>query len=382
MDIRLTVNRFTIDLDEAADPHPDLVALAILTVVRPWVGTELVVDIPVSLALTDAVQQGFGFDLRSTSGTVQRREQGRNLRLLYSGGPDCMAAEMMLGTEMPLFHFRRVRHRSMPDRATHVRSDVHERLVRIAEDRGRTVSVTRSDLEFLCQPFPTFPTWPAVGVGAYLLADTYDLGEIVTGNALSGSYVQWGADLGPGQSFTSEMGDDKTWRDLFSACGLDLVQPTAGSAELLTASISATHPLYDIARSCLLGTDDSPCLQCAKCLFKGVLEAHTAGEPIPTALRDLANDSETVNRSLSKYPTTRASYPHLLKTFGTLKGTYVDRWLDAHGQLDTNAEWVAEYYRPALEDWVPDEYRQHVEAVIERNGGFMSTDHETALAEL
>jgi hypothetical protein len=382
MDIRLTVDGFKVDLDESADPHPDLVALAILTVVRPWVGTKLVVDFPVSLALADAVRGGFGFALQSTSGTVRQREQGGGLGLLYSGGPDCMAAEVMLGEEMPLFHFRRVRHRSIPDRTTHVRYDVQERLVRVAEDRGRTVSVARSDLEFLCQPFPTFPTWPAVGVGAYLLADTYDLGGIVAGSVLNGAYVRWGTDLGPGQSFAPDVGEDRIWRDQIRTCGLDLVQPAAGSAAVQTAAISATHPLYDIARSCLLGTYDSPCFQCTKCLGKEVLKAHTADQPIPSPVQDLANDSEIVNQSLSTAATSRAMYSYLLKTFGTLKGTSVEHWLDDRGALDTNVDWVARYYRPALEDWVPGEYRQHVEAVIGRNGGFMSTELEAALAEL
>jgi hypothetical protein len=103
---------------------------------------------------------------------------------------------------------------------------------------------------------------------------------------------------------------------------------------------------------------------------------------MPSALQDPANDSEMVDRSLSTNPWTAALYSHLLKTFGTLEGTYVDHWLSVHGVQDTNVEWVAKYYRPALEDWVPDRYRQHVEAVIDRNGGFMSLEHETALAKL
>ena len=170
--IRLVTNEASIRHHAvSSEAHPDLVALAILTIVVPWTTRRVNLDLPVSRGFSEAVRAAFDIDIGPVDNTIEPRNPGDRIGLLYSGGMDSGALLGFVPPDAPLVNLRRVRHPRIPNRATHLRVDVSEHYARLMDRPGRDFEVVSTDLEFLCQPFPTYPTWPATGIGAVLLGD-------------------------------------------------------------------------------------------------------------------------------------------------------------------------------------------------------------------
>ncbi len=229
MPIRLVTNVASVHhpaLSEAT--HPDLVALAILTIMVPWVRDRLWLDLPVSRAFATAVEAGFGVEIGRVDDDLLPRAPGDAVGLMYSGGTDSVALLDLIPSDSPLIHLRRARHHRVPNRATHLRVDVSERYARKAETPQRMLHVVTTDLEFLCQPFPTYPTWLTLSLGAVLLADYLDLGAVALGLVLGGRY------LSQGRVFNPDGDNDRGWSGVFEAAGLPLFRGVLGASEILT----------------------------------------------------------------------------------------------------------------------------------------------------
>jgi hypothetical protein len=190
--IQLTTDRASLRLPRPADPHPDLNALAVLMVVGPWVLRQLTLDAPVSQRMANAAEDAFGIKLGPIDSQLPGRVAGPRAALAFSGGPDSMASDLLISEELTLHHFVRVKHPMVPNRATHFRSDLAlARVLQIADQSA--VSITRFDIEFVAaRPFPTFSYWTSMAIGAVLAADEDDLGAIVFGRHIGGSYVHSG----------------------------------------------------------------------------------------------------------------------------------------------------------------------------------------------
>jgi hypothetical protein len=157
MRIGLITDRTTVRLPtEVRDPHPDLQALAAILVARPWASKRLIVDTGVSSVLAETVERAFSIDIGPVDTDLSVRSLGSRKGLMYSGGPDCMAAELLMGEQLPLLHLRRVKHPRIPNRSRRG-SHAIEALVLKAAERGEEIHVARSDMEFLSRPFPTYP---------------------------------------------------------------------------------------------------------------------------------------------------------------------------------------------------------------------------------
>jgi hypothetical protein len=113
---------------------------------------------------------------------------------------------------------------------THVRVDVMEQLVRKMGQRGRDVHVVQTDLEYLCLPYATFPTWFAICIASMLTADHFDIGAIAMGTVLESRYTangtKWSGTTGRGL------------HDLFEAAGVPMLRPASGMTEVLTTRLA------------------------------------------------------------------------------------------------------------------------------------------------
>jgi hypothetical protein len=371
--IELVTDTATVQVPEPQSrPHPDLVALAVLTIVEPWCSQRLEIEGGVSRHFAQAAHDSTGIEVGPVDEALAPRTAGNRFGLMFSGGPDCMAAEVLIGERMPYFHFRRVKHPRIPDRMTHVRGDVQERIVTKARDAGEEVHIARSDLEYLCLPFATFPQWASVTVGAVLQADSQDLGGIVTGRNISGLYLTWGGGFNPD-------GDrESAWHPLFAAAGLPVAHPVGGATDYVTKAIAESHRLAQFARSCLLGSDAAPCGVCEKCLTNDVIHAARHQTPLgPQWSASRVTKASLVHKYTGPPPYQgQFLFEYALPRIPDIDQTFL---ADMNSRLDLTpsaADWVEKYYSPTLTSHVSAPLRDAVHRSVEQRIGFMTPDQE------
>lgn len=375
MRIGLLTDRTVVRLPaDVPDPHPDLVALAAILVARPWVTRRLTLTAGVSPAFAEVIASDLSIEVGPVDASLPRRTPGVQLGLMYSGGPDCMAAELLMGERLPLLHLRRIKHPRIPNR-TYRASHVLEALVQKAAERGEDVHVSRSDMEFLSRPFATYPQWASMAIGAVLQAEGLSLSGLVTGRNISGMYLGWGKGFDPG-------GDEEhIWRNVFSIVGLDLVQPLAGTSDISSKAIAREHRLHDLARSCNVGTIKGPCLACRKCVLTQLIRVTVAETGLEPKINDRLGSAASATAFLEKSP----PFPnqHLLE-YALARLPHVEQTIFAKAAHVLSPDvlatrWVDRYYRPAVDEHVPAIYRPRVIREIGKRLTFMDSDDEKRL---
>jgi hypothetical protein len=355
-------------------PGGDLLALAAFTVLQPWVGSRFEVDVPVSAEFAEELEEAFGVRVGPVDGTSTRRDPPHRIALSYSGGVDSMAAAEVLPAGTPLVHFERVPHPQIPNRATHIRSDVVASLVRTAGDRGREVQVVGSDLEYVCSPYPTLPQWVTIGVGSILLADELGCGYLSFGAVLGSRYLANGYRYRPGPAADA-------WSKAFAGAGMPFMRPSCGMTEVATLRLATMGDLGDLARSCLLGGPAGPCLNCKKCLRRELIAAGIEERSLDSRLLENLDDQRP---EVSAYREKPPYYFQHVVEFGLARAEGIDdifladakRWL---APTRESTGWTTRYYRPAIDDNVPPEWRDETVAAVERVLRWMTAEEEAVV---
>jgi hypothetical protein len=357
--------------DGTATPRPDLLALAAWTVVAPWARTRVVFDPPISRHLAEALGRGWGLEAGPVDDGATARLPGARAGLSYSGGADSIAVSEMLPEGSPHIHFRRVPHPRIPNRGNRLRVDVAERLVLEAGKRGRHVAVVRSDLEYLCRPWPMFPQWTTVAIGCVLMGDHYDLGAVAFGTVLESRYLSNGYRWSGGKSAGR-------WGDVYAAVGLPFFRPAAGLTEVGTVRLAAESELADLVRSCQHGDLDSPCLACAKCLRKELVGAGLERRPLhPVLGRRLTPDHPAVRPLMGEPP----YYFQDVIEYGLARAVGVEATALAHAlnrlrPTVEGTEWTTRFYKRVLNDEVPAPWQERVLRFAEQRVGLMTDEDE------
>lgn len=355
-------------------PHPDVAAVAAMTIVNPWLRRKITFDRAISPRLAGVLAESFGIDAGPVDRELVGRDTGSQVGLSYSGGSDSVAVGELLPPGSPYVHLRRVRHPRVPNRASHFRADVTAHFVQEAGRRGREVSIVESDLEFIVHPYPSFPEWTAVVAGAALLADTLDLGGVAFGTVLGAVYLEGGRRFHPPSL------SDK-WSRLFSAVGLPFVRPASGMSEVATTQIAEMSDLGGIVRSCSLGTLDGACMNCMKCLRKDLIAAALAGRPLDPVLSHNMDERHAVVLELTEPPPYHQQ--HLLEyALARVPGIENTFLAAANAYLEPSREstsWATRFYPPALEQEVPEKWRAGVEEQLRRRVLWMSSDDVQAV---
>jgi hypothetical protein len=343
--IRLIATDCRVEHGPEHEPHPDLVALAALFVVRPWVSRSLRVDRAVSSQLAEAVAVELGLELGPVDDALPPRDAGSQLAVAFSGGTDIVAALTLFPDELDpaLVHHRRVRHPIVPPVPDEPRPWHHEQVVRWVGQRGHRTHIVRSDLEYLCAPHPTFPFWLALLIGPLLLADELDAGGIALGAVLGTRYLRGGRRIiAPSEGSA---------RRLLQAVGLDLVEPVAGASEVLTTRLARSSPIGDLVLSCPLGTARQGCGRCEKCVRKDLIEAAIDGRaPLPATVEAAEAPGRLRDNLLEGWP---LHQQHVLEWVLARLEPPRDSVLDlVRRRIDARADrtaWVERYLPDAVE---------------------------------
>lgn len=374
-EIHLITHTCVVDLPvDPQEPHPDLLCLAAILITRPWIGSTLRLSHPVSQAFAESVSQAFEFEIASVDNSLKPREAGHTVGLSFSGGADSVAVSQLLPADSPHIHLRRISHPRIPNRATHVRADVAEDLVRQMGARGPNVLVVNSNLEFMVGPYPSYPAWPTLAIGSVLLADHLKLGTVAFGSVLGSRYLHNGMGFDPRI-------DPDPWGRVLEAAGLPVMQPAGGMSEIVTFEISRDSRVGDLARSCALGTLRGPCLSCTKCIRKDLIRAAVDRTTLdPVLLRNLANHPEVAEKFVQGPPyyfqhTLAYALARAVETETTFLGPVKHR---LQPEVEST-EWLERYYGPALTQDIPEPWRDSITKRILQFCDLMTPEDESVV---
>jgi len=367
--MQLVTNEATFRFDgEQPDPHPDLLAVAALSIAVPWVKCRVRFSAAISPGLAEAIAEYFGLAAGPVDPRLDVRRSGSRVALAFGVGADSTAVSLVLPRDAPHIHLRRVSHRRVPNRFKEYRPEVFERLALGFEDLGRHVIIVPSDVEYLRAPHPTYATWPAVGVGAYLLADALDLGSVAFGTVLGPRYLYGGL------TFGLPTPKEHPWDHLFARAGLPFMMPLAGSTEVTTGLIVRRAGLSSHVRSCPVGDESGPCWTCMKCFRKELVTAAWDARPLDDRLlRNLHEGHPIVERFRSPPP-----YPvHHMAEYGLARlidgPTFLEEAAAPFRDVRDETDWVARYYPRSAEFDVLPQWRSTVGPAIAKEVEMMST---------
>ena len=278
---------------DADRTHPDLLAVAALLAVRPFVGERILFPVGISARLAAAI--------RVTAGPIDPALDPRPIppqgtpALAYSGGVDSTAALALLPPEAEPVHLLRVippplvwagraglvlsprRHRFQPKFHSAAALYAVEAVGRL----GRVTHIVPTDLEFLRFPFG-FPVDIANAVPALLLADLRRYDSIAFGTVMESAY-------GLGRTRFADYAQRdhyRQYRTLLDAVGMPLHQVTAGISEVGTTRLVSASAYAAVAQSCTRGRPGEPCLNCYKCFRKTLLAAAVSAAGIDDSLAE------------------------------------------------------------------------------------------------
>ncbi len=263
---RMFQREFSIPLPEGVgEIHPDLIALATILVVNPFVGNRLVPPLKVSSRFqvaANSVLSRYKISDHVDPHLVPRDQPSSAIPMLaFSGGVDSTAAlSVMPKNTVSIFMDRPLRGKSLYNpQAAHL-------AVKSLQEIGYSAHSIACDLEYVRHPVG-FPTDLSNGVPAILLADHFNASSLSFGTVLESAYG-----VGHERYRNYPIGAHYTfYSTLFNAVGLFLSMPMAGVSEVGTSMIVDKSPIGFVAQSCIRGTMGNPCMTCWKCFRKATL---------------------------------------------------------------------------------------------------------------
>lgn len=299
--------------------HPDLWALVVILAVYPFLTTSLQLSWSVSAGLAEAFHQATGGKTLSPvdtsikprlGGDVDENGEKRSIGVAYNGRLHAFMTAAVVGQDAKLVAIDHWNARQGTRTSPYPADGLYYALD-VMEKKQYHVSMVKSDIESLCEPFG-FPHPLTPACAPVLLADALQLHTVALGSRLYDlrafqhprqplSMIGFKHVDIPVQADANEMphiGSIHGWRQLFAACGLLLEFPTCGAHDVLLIQLMQQHGLWDEAHYCLYARPQYRCQQCVECLYYS--ELYKALTKAPTTFDALWN------RCSNHYPETVA----------------------------------------------------------------------------
>jgi hypothetical protein len=292
--------RFEIELPSGIDatpPHPDVLALALLLVVRRWSRGPVTLPVAVSRPFAEAVACELRLELTEVDESLTPRRPPARGRpgLAFSGGVDSLAALLALPEETASYFLER----RVPDGAGRslLRTEASAAACAALVHGGRTVRVLESDLEYTSVPVG-YPDHYGNAIPAMLCSELDELDAVAWGVVAESAYRIGKHHFIP----FLEREVNRRWYNLFVVAGLPMLNPMIGVSEVGTTAITLDSPYSHLARSCVRGTLEAPCHRCWKCFRKQLIESALTGRWPSSTLLDQLMHSHPVRAALATLP--------------------------------------------------------------------------------
>lgn len=247
--------------------HPDLLALATIFLIYPYAKQEIKLSIGISQGFADLCEKIIKKKVSPVNPNLKMRKASPNARmaLSYSGGMDSTAALALVPEDTYLFFVDR---KLMPGKTgVYNKISVYYAYEELNK-KGRTTYRMTTDFEDRLRNPIGFPTDMACTIPCILLADLYPTNSIATGTILESAY-RIGHEV---YLYYPESWHYRTWGGLAKGADVPFSLVTAGLSEVATSLIVKRAGYEDIAQSCMRAGLHKPCMKCAKCMRKGILD--------------------------------------------------------------------------------------------------------------
>jgi len=358
-----------------AATHPDVIALAVITSVHPFVADALDLNIAVSESFAEACKKWLPYECRfeDVRSNIVRRAKGNVPALSFSGGVDSTAALALMPDNTRLYFLDRFNvDRSEPKGLY----DKHSAYVAcdMAASLGYSVTKVPTSIESIRAPVGFSIDWTS-GVPALLMADYDDL-----------SSISWGVVAESGFRVGHEKFIDfskrtiyRRWNELLKAVGLCLGAPVAGLSEVGTSTIAQASSLKGMAQSCIRGPKGVPCHKCFKCFRKTLIDAGLDGRQVPAELFDRLIKFGGWEKIVLGIPVKHENvFSWAVRRLDVGSGSKY--WPVFKGRIladNETASWADKWY-PMSADLIPEEFR---ESAIEKIKSFVAVQTPEDVAD-
>lgn len=325
--------------------HPDLVALAIILIVYPFIDKEIDIGIGVSKEFHKEFYGLTGKRITPVDNRLKPRKAYSSSRpaLAYSGGVDSTAALTLLPENTSCVFLDRILPTGISGIKIYDKRAIYN-ACKFLRDIGRDVFIIETDLEYVREP-KGFAIEYSTSIPAVLLADYKDgFDSISSGTVLESAYLEF-------QDFNKSRLYNIDWRKLFYIVDLPRNDVTAGLSNVATLKILHKDQRYvHIARSCMKGDGLSNCMDCWKCFRKTLIIKTLNKEQITDELIDklfLISEARTYLKRLPlrfenqfAYITANYEGSHpLMKLLKNLTKEY----------NNIEVDWLEKWYSPSVE---------------------------------
>jgi hypothetical protein len=262
-----------IDHSELCNIHPDHLALAIILVSNPFVGSILNIPFAVSEGFKNATKiiTKYKINFPMENAAPYSPSGATRPGLSFSGGADSTAA-LLIMPESTLSVFM---DRPLKEKASLYNKSAAYATIEHAKSQGHDVRIIRCDLEYLRTPIG-FPSDLAPAIPLILMASLNNIDSIAYGTVLESAY-RVGHESCRDYKIS---GHYRVWGGLFSAANIPLYLPVSGISEVGTSSIVQSSSFKEFTRSCIRGIWPDSCENCWKCFRKNLVESRLIGQVI------------------------------------------------------------------------------------------------------
>lgn len=281
----------------AESVHPDVFALALISIIYPFCGAHIRLPQGVSMTFQNQFMRVTNKTVLPVNEKLSARKAPSNSvpALSYSGGIDSTAAVALLPEDTHLFYIDRM----TPKGATH--SLLNQEAAYYACDAmasmGRNVHKIKTDMQYIRKPVG-FNTYLMDAVPALLLADYYGLDATGHGQTLERGYQV--GHFGYKDCKYTEVGSP--WFKLLASIDMTYTLPTIGLSEVCTTMIVRQSPYHEFAQPCSRGKIKQPCMNCFQCFRKSLLEKVMMNNPLDDEFLDKLFNIEDVKKIMNTSP--------------------------------------------------------------------------------
>jgi len=287
--IFLESNYCTFDFPfDVAMPHPDLVCMAALKIISPYIGSKVEMDRPVSKYFAEAVKERYqNIKSINTCDIEPRHICGEKYAVSFSGGADSLAAANLCPPGTPLILSARKYHPEIGVFEPWYKTSGNIETLKHMPDSFCKI-YTLSDFEFLStnHNYCIYPDNYAFTIPCILLADHLSLTGILVGDVLAAFTAN--------ETKTFSNNNFSKMRKYYASIGLDIDSPVKGVTEIGTEMINRYYHNDDISNTCQYGEFRKPCMKCIKCFRKTLIRNYLSNIEIDNDTLTRFNESNAV----------------------------------------------------------------------------------------
>ena len=344
--LKATQATFSFPFDLAL-PHSDLLALAALKIISPYIGRKVTFNHPVSHDFATYIKHQYPKIQEVNSSDISPRSllNREKYAVSFSGGADSLAAANIAPDATPLILLARKQHPEIGKFESWYRTDGNLETLKSMQDRFVKIPVL-SDFEYLSvnldDKFCVYPDAYAFTVPSILLADHLGLTGILTGD-MAAAFTNSERNIFFDQRFNKQ-------RLLYRAVGLDLQSAIKGITEIGTEIINNFYGNGENSNTCQYGGFRKPCMKCIKCFRKSLIRAFLKGERLTDDQLKAFDQSPAIKNFVNQE---RMPFP---LTFRIITRGY--NW-GVYANLNKIMEKVIDVpYRPQLLSYSMDPYKE------------------------